>query len=257
MGVVRPFLLGIWKAQAMAWLSILGMAVLVLQEGSFERSSRPGEIELLSRRQMNEEWQILFPHPKPASPLVAHPRPHLLSGLAAAAQQENASSSDVAEQQAAVGRDDKQERPWGYWRTPGHSNQVGTEPVANNDPLGDHIMFQSSDRLVNTSDVDKDGSFSPFTNIMQGNGPLPRMFSSADLVVPCSEEEGIDCHVVRASYPSVNQLCLRVCICLWCAFHCDMTGRDMDASKEDQKDVVLCSCMQFIARTQAFFWAVS
>jgi hypothetical protein len=55
------------------------------------------------------------------------------------------------------------------------------------------------------SDISSEGAFSPLVNILQGHGPLPQMFRGADLDVPCSEEQGVDCNVVKASYPATPE----------------------------------------------------
>lgn len=117
-------------------------------------------------------------------------------------------AQEVPEGEAEVGRGDLKEpgAAWGSWRTPGNANQyVGmTSPVENNNPFGENVVGKDSDRAVNASLAGEEGAFSPLENILEGNGPLPKMFSSSDLDVPCDRED-VDCKPVKANIMATDE----------------------------------------------------
>lgn len=91
----------------------------------------------------------------------------------------------------------KGDHHWGEWRTPGNSNAYEgmTEPVQNNNPLGDHILNRDLDKDVDVSELDKYDN--PLIDALEGKG-LPKMFYEDDEFTPC---HGDHCKVVDPSNP--------------------------------------------------------
>jgi len=76
---------------------------------------------------------------------------------------------------------------WGYWRTAGNSNNEieRVSPIRNNNPLGDHVVGQYLDTVVNASNAaQSEGAANPLLDVMTGKG-LPKMFFEDDKFSPC------------------------------------------------------------------------
>lgn len=147
-------------------------------------------------------WQDLFPQ-RAVSAGAAKTKPHHTSSLVL---NDNIHVPGMDEVELGRGDMAKPAGDWGAWRTPQNSNQFKgmTEPVHNDNPFGENIVGQMSDRKVNASLALHEGAFSPITNIFNGNGPLPQMFRSADINVRC-DDEGVDCDPVRANQPMTKE----------------------------------------------------
>ena len=170
-----------------------------------------------SARSGSGGWQTLFPHRRAqlgggggggaGARNVAKHQHRLLSSLEMQGQFQGG-VEEVPEDEAEVGRGDFKEpgAAWGSWRTPGNANQYDgmTSPVENNNPFGENVVGKGSDRAVNASLAGGEGAFSPFQNILEGNGPLPKMFSSSDMDVPCDQED-VDCEPVKANIVSTDE----------------------------------------------------
>ena len=89
-------------------------------------------------------------------------------------------------------RMDRENSTWGEWRTPDNSNQYTgmTEAVPNTNPLGEQVIDEDSDKLVNITDVEKGygANPNPLFAALEGQG-LPKMFTEQDVFAPCSAEE--------------------------------------------------------------------
>jgi hypothetical protein len=83
---------------------------------------------------------------------------------------------------------------WGYWRTSFNSNneQGRSGPIANDDPLGDHVVGRYLDRVVslNASLAEQadENAGNPMIDLVTGKG-LPKMFYEDDQFAPCPPDD--------------------------------------------------------------------